>query len=225
MTLFPLCLFQDHYDFGMRAVKTVISTAGNLKRENPDMDEVNVFVLHTAIFLRGLFCILIWEERSPKSWVLKSLQELICLRAIRDANVPKFLQDDLKLFNGIVSDLFPNIRETPVDYGILEEAIRKSCIQANLKDVDGEGKSSPQAPSEPGLLAQHAALGKRRVPRPTLHHLLVQVLWLSASSCTRPPWFVTAWCWWDQQVLGRQRYGWDSLLASANHHLPSDAEG
>uniref|UniRef100_A0A8C0ZKQ1 Dynein axonemal heavy chain 1 n=1 Tax=Cyanistes caeruleus TaxID=156563 RepID=A0A8C0ZKQ1_CYACU len=93
---------QDHYDFGMRAVKTVISTAGNLKRENPDMDE-----------------------------------ELICLRAIRDANVPKFLQDDLKLFNGIVSDLFPNIKETPIDYGILEEAIRKSCIQANLKDVDG----------------------------------------------------------------------------------------
>ncbi|NXU12627.1 DYH1 protein, partial [Pardalotus punctatus] len=93
---------QDHYDFGMRAVKTVISTAGNLKRENPDMDE-----------------------------------ELICLRAIRDANVPKFLQDDLKLFSGIVSDLFPNIRETPIDYGILEEAIRKSCIEANLKDVDG----------------------------------------------------------------------------------------
>lgn len=51
MTLFPLCLFQDHYDFGMRAVKTVISTAGNLKRENPDMDEVNVLVLHTAIDL------------------------------------------------------------------------------------------------------------------------------------------------------------------------------
>ncbi|NXE09964.1 DYH1 protein, partial [Lophotis ruficrista] len=93
---------QDHYDFGMRAVKTVISTAGNLKRENPTMNE-----------------------------------ELICLRAIRDANVPKFLQDDLKLFSGIVSDLFPRIREEPVDYGILEEAIRKSCIKQNLKDVDG----------------------------------------------------------------------------------------
>ncbi|NXX05401.1 DYH1 protein, partial [Larus smithsonianus] len=93
---------QDHYDFGMRAVKTVISTAGNLKRENPTMNE-----------------------------------ELICLRAIRDANVPKFLQDDLKLFSGIVSDLFPKIREKPVDYGILEEAIRKSCINGNLKDVDG----------------------------------------------------------------------------------------
>uniref|UniRef100_A0A6I8P5E1 Dynein axonemal heavy chain 1 n=1 Tax=Ornithorhynchus anatinus TaxID=9258 RepID=A0A6I8P5E1_ORNAN len=87
---------QDHYDFGMRAVKTVISAAGNLKRENPTMNE-----------------------------------ELICLRAIRDVNVPKFLMEDLKLFSGIVSDLFPKIKEEEVDYGILETAIRKntcSCL-------------------------------------------------------------------------------------------------
>ncbi|KAG9260637.1 dynein heavy chain 1, axonemal [Astyanax mexicanus] len=93
---------QDHYDFGMRAVKTVISAAGNLKRENPEMNE-----------------------------------ELICLRAIRDVNVPKFLQDDLKLFNGIVSDLFPKTREEPIDYGSLEESIRKVCDDKCLKDVNG----------------------------------------------------------------------------------------
>lgn len=56
MTLFPLCLFQDHYDFGMRAVKTVISTAGNLKRENPTMDEVGVLVLHAVRDLHSFFC-------------------------------------------------------------------------------------------------------------------------------------------------------------------------
>ncbi|XP_076603478.1 dynein axonemal heavy chain 1 [Chaetodon auriga] len=93
---------QDHYDFGMRAVKTVISAAGNLKRENPNMNE-----------------------------------ELICLRAIQDVNVPKFLQDDLKLFNGIVSDLFPKTKQEPINYGTLEEAIRDVCVKKNLKDVDG----------------------------------------------------------------------------------------
>uniref|UniRef100_A0A8I6GJB4 Dynein, axonemal, heavy chain 1 n=1 Tax=Rattus norvegicus TaxID=10116 RepID=A0A8I6GJB4_RAT len=93
---------QDHYDFGMRAVKTVISAAGNLKRENPTMNE-----------------------------------ELICLRAIRDVNVPKFLQEDLKLFSGIVSDLFPTTKEEETDYGILDQAIRKACEKNNLKDVEG----------------------------------------------------------------------------------------
>ncbi|EHB12979.1 Dynein heavy chain 1, axonemal [Heterocephalus glaber] len=97
----------DHYDFGMRAVKTVISAAGNLKRENPSMNE-----------------------------------ELICLRAIRDVNVPKFLQEDLKLFSGIVSDLFPTIQEEQTDYGILDKAIRKACEKSNLKAVDGSGKST-----------------------------------------------------------------------------------
>lgn len=82
---------QDHYDFGMRAVKSVISAAGNLKRQNPDMNEVKLKFL-IEFFLLFLF------------------KELICLRAIRDVNVPKFLQDDLKLFNGIVSDLFPKIK-------------------------------------------------------------------------------------------------------------------
>ncbi|XP_077969677.1 dynein axonemal heavy chain 1-like isoform X2 [Styela clava] len=93
---------QDHYDFGMRAVKTVISAAGNLKREHQEMNE-----------------------------------ELICLRAIRDVNVPKFLLDDLKLFRGIVSDLFPKIKEEDIDYGALMESIQSTCPKVGCKDVEG----------------------------------------------------------------------------------------
>lgn len=55
--------------------------------------------------------------------------------------MPKFLQEDLKLFAGIVSDLFPTIKEEETDYGILDQAIRKACVKNNLKDVEGELQS------------------------------------------------------------------------------------
>ena len=52
--------------------------------------------------------------------------------------MPKFLQDDLKLFNGIVSDLFPKIRDTPIDYGDLDTSIRTSTANKGLEDVEGK---------------------------------------------------------------------------------------
>ncbi|VDD79452.1 unnamed protein product [Mesocestoides corti] len=96
---------QKHYDFGMRAVKSVIYAAGNLKRREADMDE-----------------------------------DLIVLRAIRDVNLPKFLTDDLSLFNGIVSDLFPKIRHIvagEIDYGDLMVALKTAAGKMNLKDGNG----------------------------------------------------------------------------------------
>ncbi len=51
--------------------------------------------------------------------------------------MPKFLMDDLKLFNGIVSDLFPKIRDVPVDYGEMEQSIRARSLEAGLEDVEG----------------------------------------------------------------------------------------
>ena len=35
---------QDHYDFGMRAVKSVLVMAGSLKRANPDLSEDVVLI-------------------------------------------------------------------------------------------------------------------------------------------------------------------------------------
>eukprot|EP01135_Chromosphaera_perkinsii_P003004 Nk52_evm26s232 gene=Nk52_evmTU26s232 len=93
---------QDHYDFGMRAVKSVISAAGNIKREGGDVPE-----------------------------------DLIVLRALREVNVPKFLSDDLLLFNGIISDLFPGRKPLKVDYASLEKMLLETSTDMNLKPVEG----------------------------------------------------------------------------------------
>jgi dynein heavy chain len=36
-------------------------------------------------------------------------EELILIRAMRDSNIPKFISDDLPLFDALVQDLFPGV--------------------------------------------------------------------------------------------------------------------
>lgn len=88
---------QSHYDYGMRAVKSIILAAGVLKRRFGDSEESN-----------------------------------IVLRAISDCNIPKFINDDINLFKGIISDLFPTTDKTKPTYPELKEAIEEVMLQNNL---------------------------------------------------------------------------------------------
>ena len=89
---------QDHYDFGMRAVNTVIQAAGN--------------------------------NRAAAGG--EAVEDLLVLSALADSNRPKFLAEDMLLFNGILSDLFPGqIVPTP-DYTDLTDRIKEHCAKNHL---------------------------------------------------------------------------------------------
>ncbi|CUG93652.1 unnamed protein product [Bodo saltans] len=92
---------QDHYDFGMRAVKSILVMAGSLKRAEP----------HNA-------------------------EDMILIRAMRDANVPKFLREDTTLFMALISDLFPSVEIKDVINMDLDRAIRTTLVKNGMQIVE-----------------------------------------------------------------------------------------
>jgi dynein heavy chain len=63
---------QMHYDWGLRAIKSVLVQAGKFKRGEPDKSEAGLL-----------------------------------MRALRDFNLPKIVEDDMIVFMGLIKDLFP----------------------------------------------------------------------------------------------------------------------
>ena len=52
-------------------------------------------------------------------------EDAVLIRAMKDANVPKFLKDDLPLFAAIVQDLFPTVTIKEPDYTDFQNHIKK----------------------------------------------------------------------------------------------------
>ncbi|XP_069565682.1 dynein axonemal heavy chain 10 [Brachyistius frenatus] len=89
---------QFHYDFGLRALKSVLVMAGELKRGSPDLSE-----------------------------------NVVLMRALRDMNLPKFVFEDVPLFLGLISDLFPGLDCPRVRYPNFNDAVEqtlqeKKCV-------------------------------------------------------------------------------------------------
>lgn len=109
--LFKLCeeqlSAQSHYDFGLRALKSVLVSAGNIKRQTPtpgDLDEAGIQAFEQEILLRS-----IWETVTPK-----------------------LVASDVPLFTGLLSDVFPRVAVVATELAVLRDHIAAICRERHL---------------------------------------------------------------------------------------------
>eukprot|EP00930_Biecheleria_cincta_P003159 TRINITY_DN104093_c0_g1_i1.p1 TRINITY_DN104093_c0_g1~~TRINITY_DN104093_c0_g1_i1.p1 ORF type:complete len:2548 (+),score=550.26 TRINITY_DN104093_c0_g1_i1:162-7646(+) len=81
---------QYHYDFKLRALKSVLVMAGDMKRAAAGLNE-----------------------------------DVVLMRALRDMNMPKFVKQDVPLFQGLLNDLFPGLKCPREGNAKLKEGIEK----------------------------------------------------------------------------------------------------
>ena len=63
-------------------------------------------------------------------------EEHIVLRSIKDFNLPKFLEDDVRLFNDILSDLFPGTHLEPLKHIEFNKALKNNFEMLKLDYIE-----------------------------------------------------------------------------------------
>ena len=63
-------------------------------------------------------CSFPWRE--PSRVIDEEEETYILIHSLQDANMPKFLSEDVPLFESIMADLFPGIEPPPQNYTTLE---------------------------------------------------------------------------------------------------------
>ncbi|KAF9287595.1 hypothetical protein BGZ68_001583 [Mortierella alpina] len=108
---------QSHYDFGLRALKSVLVSAGNMKRDrlqelrsdNPE----NILAEFERI-----------SESVPEQEIL--------IQSIRETVVPKLVAEDISILMGLLKDVFPGVEYVPVSLQPLRKAIQDICTKRRL---------------------------------------------------------------------------------------------
>ena len=126
---------QSHYDFGLRALKSVLISAGNIKRdriqkikedmrERGEGDQINEALI---------------AEQLPEQEIL--------IQSVCETMVPKLVAEDIPLLFSLLSDVFPGIKYTRAEMKGLKEQIMKVCREMYLvcdyeSETSGEDNAS-----------------------------------------------------------------------------------
>jgi dynein heavy chain 1 len=108
VSLFELCFDQlsnqPHYDFGLRALKSVLTSAGNMKRQDVQREGETLEE---------------WEQR-------------VLLKSVCETLVPKLVADDVPLLNNLLTGVFPGADFLQIEETRLRETLVQLCRKHNL---------------------------------------------------------------------------------------------
>lgn len=105
---------QPHYDFGLRALKSVLVSAGNIKRDRIQRIRQSDQTIDEATI----------AEQLPEQEIL--------IQSICETMVPKLIAEDIPLLFSLLSDVFPGIKYTRAEMRKLREEIRNVCSEMYL---------------------------------------------------------------------------------------------
>ncbi|KAL8439825.1 hypothetical protein Efla_004351 [Eimeria flavescens] len=122
ISLYDLCdrqlSKQPHYDFGLRSLKSALSSAGNLKRQ-------------------------LLQEQAGSGTVVDDLKEIelveqkLLLRSVTDTVVPKLVAQDVPLFKSLLMGVFPGADIAALEEKALLDEIERLCA-ARFLEAKGE---------------------------------------------------------------------------------------
>lgn len=116
---------QSHYDFGLRALKSVLVSAGNVKRDRIQKIKEN-------LKNKG-------DSNLDETSIAENLPEqAILIQSVCETMVPKLVAEDIPLLFSLLSDVFPNVSYTRAEMTRLKNEIKKVCQEEYLTCGEGE---------------------------------------------------------------------------------------
>jgi dynein heavy chain 1 len=114
--LFKLCSEQlspqSHYDFGLRALKSVLISAGNVKRDRLKVGSGG--------------------EAQQSGGEKSVLEQEILVQSVCETMVPKLVAEDIPLLDSLITDVFPNITYHRAEMDALRKIILDVCREKFL---------------------------------------------------------------------------------------------
>ncbi|XP_041357041.1 cytoplasmic dynein 2 heavy chain 1-like isoform X2 [Gigantopelta aegis] len=106
---------QQHYDWGLRALKTVLRGCENLLQQ---------------------------KKQNDKGKLDASTEAKLVVQALRINTLSKLTFSDCARFDALVKDIFPGIEFKDIEYELLANAVREVCKETNLVVNENQVKKS-----------------------------------------------------------------------------------